>query len=820
MATGISSPCSRLDPAPDLDHRPLAGRRRLTVQPPAPARAESSPPLPDRCEASVDTGAAAGASQQFFTVPLCLQSWPGLPRGVEFNPSDSDLLWHLAAEAGNGLAERHPFINGFIKSVDDDRGFSHAHPQDIPGVRQDGRGSYFFHRRFESYSNEGDANISWKKIGTSRSIILDGPLQGCKEEFVLYADMASDKSSQETGWRLHQYHIRNTVKNEGELVVSKIFFESRNNPCELAEEARAEAEWFHTEWMIVSGETLQDVSAPDDSREECTTCFNHRIYTETDELDHISLKERHRILLAYNSSCPATVSARKSVIGVETSRTPSKRNHEGSAYKGDICSMLQEISSAPPLVESNPMDDNNNSRLLGEDDPGFSSISGMSTRTDPSLCEVGCSHDPVEGNENQVVGTATCGGENSELVVRKQGGLVADVKLEPALEGYEIDCSESPQANSIHAEGSVPSLGVKDELNECELPGLCEKISFSSRQRRKRKTTSYSTEKMLEEDAYTNDESVAYCSHRRRRKKTATNSIEKALDEDAPGLLEILVNRGITAEEIKLYGAEEDNELIPDSTESSFEDLENVIANLFPKRTSLLKLSVARHEKGEKAIYCLSCLISLIEQSRYLQFRDCPMEWGWCRDLQSFIFVFRSHNRCLLPINLCPIFLVEMVERLVLMVALFILLHRIVLERPEYGYATYFFEVVQSLPIEWQIRRLVTAMKLSGCGRTALIENRPLLVGEDLTEGEARVLEEYGWIRNTGLGTMVNYRDRVAHDRWTEKSVTDWRAKIGKLLMSGYAEGQSITIHGPKKVADLLEATEDAETEIKLEDPF
>jgi len=90
-----------------------------------------------------------------------------------------------------------------------------------------------------------------------------------------------------------------------------------------------------------------------------------------------------------------------------------------------------------------------------------------------------------------------------------------------------------------------------------------------------------------------------------------------------------------------------------------------------------------------------------------------------------------------------------------------------------------------------------------------------LQVGEDLTEGEAHVLEEYGWIRNTGLGTMVNYRDRVVHDRWTEKSVSDWRAKIGKLLMTGYAEGQSVTIHGPKKVANLLEATGEAEIDIK-----
>nr|CAB3501561.1 unnamed protein product [Digitaria exilis] len=243
MATGFTWPCSHLDPAPDPDHRPLAGRRGLTVQPPASARPESSLPLPDRCEGSVHDGGAGGASQQVFTLLLCLQGWPGLPRGVEFNPSDSDLLWHLAAEVGNGLVKRHPFINEFIKSVDDDRGFSYTHPQDLPGVRQDGRASYFFHRRFGSYSNEGDTNISWKKIGTSRSIMLDGTLQGCKEVFVLYGDIMSDKSSQETDWRLHQYHIRNTVKDEEELVVSKVFFESRNNPCELAEEACVEVEW-------------------------------------------------------------------------------------------------------------------------------------------------------------------------------------------------------------------------------------------------------------------------------------------------------------------------------------------------------------------------------------------------------------------------------------------------------------------------------------------------------------------------------------------------------------------------------------------------
>jgi hypothetical protein len=52
---------------------------------------------------------------------------------------------------------------------------------------------------------------------------------------------------------------------------------------------------------------------------------------------------------------------------------------------------------------------------------------------------------------------------------------------------------------------------------------------------------------------------------------------------------------------------------------------------------------------------------------------------------------------------------------------------------------------------------------------------------------------------------MLNYRDRVIHDRWTEKCVADWRMKIGRLLMAGYAEGQRITTHLPKKLGDLLE---------------
>ncbi|XP_038874728.1 uncharacterized protein LOC120067269 [Benincasa hispida] len=292
---------------------------------------------------------------------------------------------------------------------------------------------------------------------------------------------------------------------------------------------------------------------------------------------------------------------------------------------------------------------------------------------------------------------------------------------------------------------------------------------------------------------------------RRKRKKTATNSIETALEEDAPGLLQILVDKGVQVDEIKLYGEiETDDDLDESFSEDSFGELEDVISRcaymcgqngvfygirrvvrkfgLFSQRHSFLKFPSIRCMKSSRASYCLACLVSLIEQTRYLHFRNWPVEWGWCRDLQSFVFVFERHKR-------------------------------IVMERPEYGFATYFFELVDSLPVNWQIKRLVIAMKLTSCSRISLLENRPLLVGEDLTEGEAAVLLNYGWMPNSGLGTMLNYRGRVVHDRNNE-DISEWRSKIGKLLMDGYNGGALVQENTSKKVAEYSSFQT---TQVKLE---
>ncbi|GMH05861.1 hypothetical protein Nepgr_007701 [Nepenthes gracilis] len=75
-------------------------------------------------------------------------------------------------------------------------------------------------------------------------------------------------------------------------------------------------------------------------------------------------------------------------------------------------------------------------------------------------------------------------------------------------------------------------------------------------------------------------------------------------------------------------------------------------------------------------------------------------------------------------------------------------------------------------------------------------------VGEDLSEGEARVLAEYGWMPNTGLGTLLNFSDRVVHDRKNEMDGCEWQLKIAKLLIKGYNGSNIICKDVPKKLVD------------------
>lgn len=74
----------------------------------------------------------------FLTKVVCnfsfqvAQEWPGLPKGVKFDPTDQEIIWHLIAKSGAEELKPHPFIDEFIITVDDDEGICCSHPHKLP----------------------------------------------------------------------------------------------------------------------------------------------------------------------------------------------------------------------------------------------------------------------------------------------------------------------------------------------------------------------------------------------------------------------------------------------------------------------------------------------------------------------------------------------------------------------------------------------------------------------------------------------------------------------------------------------------------------
>ncbi|CAK9183802.1 unnamed protein product [Ilex paraguariensis] len=165
-------------------------------------------------------------------------AWPGLPRGVKFDPSDPEIIWHLLSKVGVGNLKAHPFIDEFIPTVEEDDGICYTHPQNLPGVKQDGSVSHFFHRAIKAYSTgtrkrrkiHGDdfGDVRWHKTGRTKPVILDGVHQGCKKIMVLYVSSIRGGKPVKTNWVMHQYHLgTGEDERDREYVISKVFYQQQ-----------------------------------------------------------------------------------------------------------------------------------------------------------------------------------------------------------------------------------------------------------------------------------------------------------------------------------------------------------------------------------------------------------------------------------------------------------------------------------------------------------------------------------------------------------------------------------------------------------------
>ncbi|KAF8033122.1 hypothetical protein BT93_D1884 [Corymbia citriodora subsp. variegata] len=174
------------------------------------------------------------------------QEWPGLPRGVKFDPSDSEIMYHLLTKVGLEGLKSHPFINEFIPTVYEDDGICYTHPQNLPGVKQDGSVAHFFHRAIKAYNTGtrkrrkilGDdfGDVRWHKTGKTKPVMVDGVQKGWKKIMVLYTNLARGGKSEKTNWKMHQYHLGTEEdEKDGEFVISKIFYDHQQQQLEHGE---------------------------------------------------------------------------------------------------------------------------------------------------------------------------------------------------------------------------------------------------------------------------------------------------------------------------------------------------------------------------------------------------------------------------------------------------------------------------------------------------------------------------------------------------------------------------------------------------------
>ncbi|XP_022725790.1 SUPPRESSOR OF GAMMA RESPONSE 1-like [Durio zibethinus] len=211
------------------------------------------------------------------------QAWPGLPQGVKFDPSDQEIIWHLLTKAGVEDSKPHPFINEFIPTIENDDGICYAHPQKLPGVKQDGNVSHFFHRAVKAYNTgtrkrrkiHGDdfGDVRWHKTGRTKPVLLDGVQRGCKKIMVLYMTMLKGGKPEKTNWVMHQYHLGiEEDEKDGEYVISKIFHQQQQTKqADKTEQDLPEM----TDRMIVKVDPVTPKSVTPDPPRTGRQCHEH-----------------------------------------------------------------------------------------------------------------------------------------------------------------------------------------------------------------------------------------------------------------------------------------------------------------------------------------------------------------------------------------------------------------------------------------------------------------------------------------------------------------------------------------------------------------
>jgi len=174
-------------------------------------------------------------------------------------------------------------VTGHLSWPNFDFGFS--------GVTRDGLSRHFFHRPSKAYTtgtrkrrkiqNECDlqgGETRWHKTGKTRPVMVNGTQKGCKKILVLYTNFGKNRKPEKTNWVMHQYHLgQHEEEKEGELVVSKIFYQTQPRQCNWTDRTATTGEG--------SGEQQTNTNGRRDSGSG--SCSSKEVMTHRDEMSAI-----------------------------------------------------------------------------------------------------------------------------------------------------------------------------------------------------------------------------------------------------------------------------------------------------------------------------------------------------------------------------------------------------------------------------------------------------------------------------------------------------------------------------------------------------
>lgn len=82
------------------------------------------------------------------------------------------------------------------------------------------------------HTDADGSETRWHKTGKTRPVYIIGKLKGYKKILVLYTNYGKQRKPEKTNWVMHQYHLgNNEEEKEGELVVSKVFYQTQPRQC-------------------------------------------------------------------------------------------------------------------------------------------------------------------------------------------------------------------------------------------------------------------------------------------------------------------------------------------------------------------------------------------------------------------------------------------------------------------------------------------------------------------------------------------------------------------------------------------------------------